>query len=106
MKIVRTTIYERSLRRLAASEADMERLERDVALNPSKGDVIPGLRGVRKLRFAFGTKGKSGGGRAIYYVVWADDTVFMLLAYAKSRQANLTQAQREAILALVEELDR
>ncbi len=37
-----------------------------LASNPHCGDLIPGLGGIRKLRFAAGGRGKSGGFRVIY----------------------------------------
>jgi len=106
MQLVRTHTYKRSLKRLRASQADVQVMERNVAGNPLDGDVIPGLGGVRKARFAMQSKGKSGGGRVIYYAVLADDTVIMLLAYAKSAQSDLTAAQKKLIAALVKELMR
>lgn len=86
MKVVRTTPYLRALRRMRLDEASARRIEDLVVANPAAGDVIRGLSGIRKLRFPLGHRGKSGGGRAIYYVVWDDDTVFMLSAYAKFGQ--------------------
>lgn len=68
VKIVRTTIFTKCLKKLNASESDIERLESELASNPSAGDVIQGLSGARKVRFAMGGKGKRGGGRAIYVV--------------------------------------
>ncbi len=49
--------------------ADAERAEAIsmIAANPECGDVISGGGGIRKVRFAIGTKGKSGGVRIIYY---------------------------------------
>jgi len=35
--------------------------------HPSGGDLIQGTGGIRKLRWAKGSKGKSGGFRVIYY---------------------------------------
>jgi hypothetical protein len=42
------------MKRLAASSTDMGRLEAEIAVNPQAGDVIPGLMGLRKIRFALG----------------------------------------------------
>jgi hypothetical protein len=69
MKIVRTLLFDRSLRRLGASAADLERLEAEIAAKPAVGDVIQGLSGARKARFSMAGRGKSGGGRAIYVLV-------------------------------------
>ena len=38
--------------------------------DPRRGDLIPGGRGLRKLRAAVAGRGKRGGARVIYYV-WA-----------------------------------
>jgi hypothetical protein len=62
------------------------------------------LRGIRKLRFAFGGRGKSGGGRVIYFLQLADDTALLLMAYAKNEKADLSSNDRKALLALVKEL--
>ena len=57
----------KDMKRLGASEADIEHLEQRIANAPSSGSVIPGFGGLRKLRFQFGNRGKRGGGRVIYF---------------------------------------
>jgi hypothetical protein len=104
MKIVRTRRYLKDMQRVGATERDIARLEETIAANPTTGDVMPGLHGLRKVRFALGGRGKRGGGRAIYFLIVSDDTVIMLFAYAKSEQENLTPDQRRAVLALLKEI--
>ncbi len=79
-------------------------MEGAIVGNPAVGDVIPGLGGLRKLRFGLLGKGKRAGGRAIYFVMIAEDVAALLFAYAKSAQADLTADQRGAVLALMKEL--
>jgi hypothetical protein len=69
-------------------------------LSPS----FKGLKGVRKIRFALGGKRKSGGGRAIYFVIRVRVFAYLLLAYAKSSQTDLSNTQRKAIADLLETL--
>jgi hypothetical protein len=69
--------------------------------NPGAGDVIPGLKGIRKIRFCFGGKGKRGGGRAIYIVIMADDIIYLLMAYAKGEKEDLTQDDKTALLEFI-----
>jgi hypothetical protein len=104
MQIVRTGLYLRQMKRLGASSTDMGRLEAEIAVNPQAGDVIPGLMGLRKIRFSLGNKGKKGGGRAIYFLMVSDDVAVMIFAYAKSAQEDLTTEQRKAALALLKEM--
>jgi hypothetical protein len=47
---------------LAERSAIVDRL----AADPTCGVVIPGSGGIRKVRFGFGARGKSGGARIIY----------------------------------------
>jgi hypothetical protein len=104
VKIVRTSAFSKCLKKLNASEGDIERLETELAANPAAGDVIQGLSGARKIRFAMGGKGKRGGGRAIYVVVWRADTAYLLFAYSKAVQEELSSVQREALAAVIKEI--
>lgn len=103
MRIVRTKRYQKDLKRLGASDGDIAALELAIANDPTIGDVIPGLAGIRKVRFAIGNRGKRGGGRAIYFLMIADDAAIMLFAYAKNKQEDLSADQRKAALALIKE---
>src|SRR6185436_813605 len=96
MQIVRTKRYARDLRRLGASNADIAKLEQAIANDPLVGDVIPGLAGLRKVRFALSGRGKRGGGRAVYYLIVREDVAIMIFAYAKSDQEDLTPEQKKA----------
>ena len=80
MKIVRTRLFDKSLKKLGASAKDLQRLEDALIANPMAGDVIQGLEGARKARFGIGQTGKRGGGRAIYVLVMTDDTAYLILA--------------------------
>jgi len=64
-----------------------------IAANPECGDIIPGGEGIRKVRFAIGGRGKSGGARIIYYFHNELVPVFLLAVFAKNEQANLTRAE-------------
>lgn len=104
MKIVRTKRYLKDMKRIGASSSDIAALEHAIASNPTVGNVIQGLDGIRKMRFGLGNRGKRGGGRAIYFLMLSDDAALMLTAYAKNEMADLSVADRKALLALVKEL--
>jgi hypothetical protein len=104
MRIVRTQRYLKDLKRLRLSEAERSILEFSIAADPFAGDLIPGMEGLRKQRFAMGGKGKRGGGRVIYYLMVADDLAVMLTAYAKSERKDLSPDQKKAVLAVLKEL--
>ncbi len=104
MEVVRTGLFVRSLRKLNVSKSDLEKLERHLVTFPEAGDVIPGLGGARKIRFAMAGRGKQGGGRAIYVVVWRRGTAYLLMAYDKREKTDLTAEDRKVLLPLVRSL--
>jgi hypothetical protein len=74
---------------------DEERFEaiNMIAAHPECGDLVPGGGGIRKVRFAIGGRGKSGGVRIIYYYHNERVPTFLLAVFAKNDQANLTRAE-------------
>ena len=78
-----------------ACMTDIERAEaiNMIAAHPECGDLISGGGGIRKVRFAIGGKGKSGGVRIIYYYHNERVPTFLLAVFAKNDQANLTRAE-------------
>lgn len=73
-----------------------------LAADPRAGALVPGLGGIRKLRFAPDGRGKSGAFRVIYYVLDDDTPILALLLYAKNEQSNPTPEQRKRLLRAVE----
>jgi hypothetical protein len=106
VEIVRTKPFDRDMRRVGATDADVAALIAELAENPQAGDVIQGLRGVRKVRFGLPSRriGKRGGGRAVYYVIETADALILLKAYAKNEKADLTDQDRKTLLQIVDEL--
>ena len=66
LTVAETPEYLRRADRLLSS-AEQTRVVEYLAANPMTGDLIRGTGGVRKLRWARGGRGKSGGVRVIYY---------------------------------------
>lgn len=67
-----------------------------LAYNPAAGAVIAGTGGVRKLRWGLEGRGKRGGARVIYFYHSTDMPLFVLAAYAKNEQTNLSQADKNS----------
>jgi hypothetical protein len=102
MRFVETPIFTKVIDRLVDDE-DYRALQIALMLRPAQGPVIRGGGGVRKLRWARPGRGKSGGFRVIYYWAAAEEAFYMLYAYAKSEQGDLTLAQTRALGTLVRE---
>lgn len=77
-----------------------------IADNPTCGAVMQGTGGIRKVRFAVGGRGKSGGVRVVYYFHNETLPIFLLAVFAKNEKANLSAAERNELAKLVVELVR
>ena len=62
--VVETPSYLADAERLFSSDERKAVVDR-LAADPTCGVVIPGSGGIRKVRFGFGARGKSGGARII-----------------------------------------
>jgi hypothetical protein len=62
---------------------------------------LQGTGGIRKLRWARGGKGKSGGVRAIYYFHDRRIPLDLLTVFGKGEKDNLTKAERNELAELV-----
>lgn len=108
MEIIRTSAYAAALKRLkklGASSDDIIAMEDAIAQAPEAGVVIRGTNGLRKIRFGYGGRGKSGGGRTIYYVMLDDEAVYLLIAYAKVDKEDITADEKRLFRKLIEELN-
>ena len=103
MRVLRLKPYLKAMAAMGLGKAEMQAIEVDIAKAPEAHPVIKGLRGARKARIALPGRGKSGGGRVVYFVQAGTD-IFMMTAYPKNEQDDLTPAQRKAILTALESI--
>lgn len=90
------------LRRVAKAldEEEQSALIDTIAADPTCGVLLQGTGGLRKLRFATGSKGKSGGVRVVYYFFSDHAPIYLLEVFAKNEKANLSKAERDALAKL------
>lgn len=88
------------------SPVEREALVLALAMNPLAGDLIRGTGGVRKLRWARGGRGKSGGVRIIYYFHSDHAPLYLLTIYGKGEKTDLTENERNELAGLTAILKR
>ena len=99
MEFVETSIFTERITKLLTDEAYRE-LQAVLAENPRAGDVIAGAGGLRKIRWRASGRGKRGGIRVIYYC-WSEHRLYMIFAYDKTEQGDLTPEQVKILRAYV-----
>lgn len=103
---VELPIFKSRWEALGLNEEDLLRLQIELLADPKVGDVMQGTGGVRKMRFAFEHRGKSGGVRVIYVDFEVYEKIYLLTAYTKNEKDNLTKKERSEIKQLIEVLEQ
>jgi len=99
--VVETPIFTKIITRL--DDEEYRSLQIALMLRPEQGPVIEGAGGLRKVRWAKPGSGKRGGLRVIYYWAPKEHAFYMLYAYSKNEQGDLTPAQARQLGRLVRE---
>lgn len=102
MIIKETTIFTKIILDVLPDD-NYRQLQEELIKKPDIGKIIKGSGGIRKTRWNLPGKGKSGGIRIIYYWITKEDQIYMLYAYTKTKQENLTAEQLSILKKVVEE---
>jgi hypothetical protein len=103
-EFIRTHIFEEDWKDAGLDDRDLSDLEEILLRNPKAGVVIPHLSGGRKLRFAVDGSGKSGGVRVVYIDIVVREHIYLLLAYPKNVQTELTSKQKNLLNKIIAEI--
>jgi hypothetical protein len=77
------------------TEAEQDAVVDLIAYEPTRGDLIAGTGGLRKLRIGRGGSGKRGGARVIYYFYNEEIPVLLMAIYAKNEKADLSERDKK-----------
>lgn len=84
LTVIETPIFQRMVADVL-TERDHQFLINWIAGNPFAGDVIPGVDGLRKVRWGRAGMGKRGGARLIYFTRLTGGEVVLVAIYAKAK---------------------
>ena len=103
--VAETEQFQRKARRLLSDDEKIE-LIAYLSMQPNAGVIIQGTGGIRKLRWARGGRGKSGGVRVIYYFHSPEMPLYLLTLFARNERTNISMDEKNmlsgAVKALVE----
>jgi hypothetical protein len=102
MRFVETPIFTKVITALLDDES-YRGLQSTLMRRPEQGPTIGGTHGARKMRWARAGAGKRGGIRVIYFWAAREAAFYMLYAYAKNEQGDLTPSQARVLAALIRE---
>ena len=86
---------------LGLNDSDLRRLQEQLLVDPKVGAVMRGTGGVRKMRFAFEHRGKSGSIRVIYIDFEVYEKIYLITAYPKNEKDNLSDSERAELKRMI-----
>lgn len=106
LRFVQLKPFERKWSSMGLDDNDLRALEIVIMANPNIGAVQKGTGGLRKVRFARegSGRGKSGAIRVCYSYFQEFATIYLITAFAKNEQDDLTDAGKAAIARLLKEI--
>lgn len=91
---------------LGFNDEDLAELQQFLIKNPDAGDMMPGTGGLKKLRFAFEGRGKSGSARVCYVDFAAFEKNYLIQVFSKDEKTNLTQKEKNDVKKVIKILKK
>lgn len=102
---IQTNEFSRNWEELGFDDEDLRKLELEIMKNPQIGPVIRGTGKLRKMRFSFPDRGKSGSVRVCYVDFAIQEAIYLVTVYSKKEKDNLTQTERNNIKKMIQLLE-
>ena len=88
------------------SDAEFAGFQQFLTRRPELGDVIPGLGGLRKVRWSAKGQGKRGVARVIYLHLPESGVIYLFYLYTKGDMTDLDSSQKRRLRLAVEEIKK
>ena len=89
---------------IGLTDSDLLQLQIILLKDPESGPVIEGTGGIRKGRFPLENRGKSGSVRVCYTDFAEYEVTYLITAFTKKEQENLTSDEKTVLRKLVKSL--
>ena len=99
-------IFDKQWRAMGLDDNDLQALQIELLKDPQIGSVIKGTGKLRKMRFAFPNRGKSGSSRVLYVDFVLAETIYLIFAYPKNEKDNLTDEERNNIKKMIAKIEQ
>ena len=98
-------IFDKQWKRMGLNDGDLKRLQEQLLIEPAAGDVVSGTGGLRKIRFAFEGRGKSGSIRVVYVDFVVHEIIYLIFAYPKNERDSLSKEEKNEIRKMIERIE-
>ena len=100
-EFIETPSFSKKWFSLGFDDEDLAELQKFLINNPTAGKVMVGTGGLKKIRFAFEGKGKSGSARVCYVDFVAFEKIYLIQVFSKDEKDNLTDSEKNAVKKII-----
>lgn len=101
---IEVPLFTKRWKEIGLNDADLLNLQIMLLKNPQSGPVMEGTGGIRKVRFPLENKGKSGSVRVCYTDFEEYEVTYLITAFTKNDQENLSAEEKTVLKKLVKAL--
>ena len=100
-EFIETPSFTKKWAALGFTDDDLAELQQFLIKNPDAGDTMVGTGGLKKIRYAFKGRGKSGSARVCYVDFAAFEKNYLIQVFSKDEKQNLTDSEKKEVKKLV-----
>ena len=101
---IEVPLFTKRWKEIGLGDAELQTLQILLLKDPESGPVMEGTGGIRKVRFPLRNRGKSGSVRVCYTDFAEYEVTYLITAFTKNEQENLSAEEKNALKKLVKML--
>ncbi len=101
---IEVPLFTKRWKEIGLDDNELQQLQVMLLKNPQAGPVMEGTGGIRKVRFPLENRGKSGSVRVCYTDFEEYEVIYLITAFEKKDQTNLTTEEKAVLKKLVKSL--
>jgi len=101
---IEVPLFSKRWKELNLSDDDLRKLQIMLLTDPELGPILEGSGGIRKVRFPIDNRGKRGSVRVCYVDFAEYEVIYLITAFAKKEQENLSKDEINLLRKYVKNL--
>lgn len=101
---IEVPLFSKRWKEIGLGEDELRALQIMLLKDPVSGPIMEGTGGIRKVRFPLQNRGKSGSVRVCYTDFAEYEVIYLITAFKKKSQENLTEEEKSVLKKLVKSL--
>ena len=101
---IEVPLFTKRWKEIGLDDEELQTLQIMLLKDPESGPIMEGTGGIRKVRFPMENRVKSGNVRVCYTDFAEDEVIYLITAFEKKDQENLTAEEKNVLKKLVKSL--